>query len=345
MNNNNLTINSIEELRTRLDEMAKEFAGANISATESKTTDTAYKNAFFEHLHTGLTSNVLKKGSEGAGGYLVPDTYEAELVQALRNKNLMRRLGTIISTTSNLKIPVVDAHGEAFWVEEGESYSFTNESFGQIEIDAYKLAVAILVSDEMLEDSGIDLEAYIKSSFADALGDAEEEAFLTGNGKGKPVGIIHQTEAALEVDTLSSITLDDVIDLEYSLKQPYRKNAVFIMSEEAYLHLRKIKTFNGKLAWEPSLTEDEPEKLLGRTVFVTKYLNSEYGNTPILYGDFSYYWIGDREKRHIKRLSERYADRGLVGYQASQRVDAKLVLPEAIKSIKVKSNENQSQSE
>ncbi len=254
----NITINSIEELRTRLDEMAKEFAGTNISATESKTTDTAYKNAFFEHLHTGLTSNVLKKGSDGAGGYLVPDTYEAELVQALRNKNLMRRLGTIISTTSNLKIPVVDAHGEAFWVEEGESYSFTNESFGQIEIDAYKLAVAILVSDEMLEDSGIDLEAYIKSSFADALGDAEEEAFLTGNGKGKPVGIIHQTEAALEVDTLSSITLDDVIDLEYSLKQPYRKNAVFIMSEEAYLHLRKIKTFNGKPAWKPSLTEDEP---------------------------------------------------------------------------------------
>ena len=258
MNNNNLTINSIEELRTRLDEMAKEFAGTNISATESKTTDTAYKNAFFEHLHTGLTSNVLKKGSDGAGGYLVPDTYKAELVQVLRNKNLMRRLGTIISTTSNLKIPVVDAHGEAFWVEEGESYSFTNESFGQIEIDAYKLAVAILVSDEMLEDSGIYLEAYIKSSFADALGDAEEEAFLTGNGKGKPVGIIHQTEAALEVDTLSSITLDDVIDLEYSLKQPYRKNAVFIMSEEAYLHLRKIKTFNGKPAWKPSLTEDEP---------------------------------------------------------------------------------------
>lgn len=345
MNNNNLTINSIEELRTRLDEMAKEFAGANISTTESKTTDTAYRNAFFEHLHTGLTSNVLKKGSDGAGGYLVPDTYEADLVQALRDKNLMRRLGKIISTTTNLKIPVVDAHGEAFWVEEGEAYSFTEESFGQIEIDAYKLAIAILVSDEMLEDSGIDLEAYIKSSFADALGNAEEEAFFTGNGKGKPVGIIHQVDAALEVDTLSSLTLDDVIDLELSLKQPYRKNAVYIMSEEAYLHLRKIKAFNGKLAWEPNLTEGEPDKLLGRTVYVSKYLNSEYCNTPILYGDFSYYWIGDRGKRHIKRLSERYADRGLVGYQASQRVDAKLVLPEAVKSIKVKSNENQSQAE
>lgn len=102
MNNNNLTINSVEELRTRLDEMAAEFAGANISTTESKTTDTAYRNAFFEHLHTGLTSNVLKKGSDGAGGYLVPDTYEEELVQALRDKNLMRRLGKIISATTNL---------------------------------------------------------------------------------------------------------------------------------------------------------------------------------------------------------------------------------------------------
>ena len=345
MNNNNLTINSVEELRARLDKMAAEFTDTNISGISGHVTDSAYRNAFFEHLHTGLTSNVLKKGSDGAGGYLVPDTYETELVQALRDKSLMRHLGKSISTTTNLKIPVADVHGEAFWVEEGESYSFTNETFKQIEINAYKLGVKILVSDEMLEDSGIDLEAYIKSSFAEALGDAEEEAFFTGNGDGKPVGIIHQAETALEFDTLSSITLDDIVDLEYSLKQPYRKNAVCIMSEEAYLHLRKIKTYHGKPAWESSLTEGEPDKLFGHTVYVTKYLNSEYGNTPILYGDFSYYWIGDRGKRHFKRLSERYADRGLVGYQATQRVDAKLVLPEAVKSIKVKSNENQSQSE
>lgn len=189
--NNNLTINSIEELRTRLDEMAAEFAGANISTSATKTANNTYKNAFFEHLHTGLASNILKEGSDGAGGYLVPDTYEKELVEALRDKNILRRLGTIIPTTTNLKIPVVDAHGKASWVDEGETFSFTEEKFGQIEIDAYKLAIAMLVSDEMLEDSGIDLESYIKISFADVLGDMEEEAFLTGNGKGKPVGIIH----------------------------------------------------------------------------------------------------------------------------------------------------------
>lgn len=345
MNNNNLTINSVEELRTRLDEMVAEFVGTNISTSATKTANTAYRNAFLEHLHTGLASNILKEGSDGAGGYLVPDTYEKELVEALRDKNILRRLGTIIPTTTTLKIPVVDTHGKASWVDEGETFSFTEEKYGQIEIDAYKLAIAMLVSDEMLEDSGIDLESYIKSSFAEVLGDMEEEAFLTGDGKGKPVGIIHQAETALEVASLSALTLDDVIDLEYSVKQPYRKNAVCIVSEEAYLHLRKIKAFNGKPAWEPSLTEGEPDKLLGRTVYVTKYLNSEYCNTPILFGDFSYYRIGDRGKIHFKRLSERFADCGLVGYQATQRVDAKLVLPEAVKSIKVKSNENQSQAE
>ena len=56
-----------------------------------------------------------------------------------------------------------------------------------------------------------------------------------------------------------------------------------------------------------------------------------------LFGNFEYYWIGDRGKRRVKRLAERFADCGMVGFMALQRMDATLVLPEAVKSLTVKS--------
>ena len=190
----------------------------------------------------------------------------------------------------------------------------------------------------MLEDSGVDLESFIEDAFATALGDKEEEAFFTGDGNGKPTGIVYQAEVAEEV-TVDELNLDTALDLMYSVKRSYRENgAVFIMSEEAYLILRKQKVRDGKYVWSRDLRDSEPDTLFGVPVYVTKNLRElANGNVAMLYGDFSYYWIGDRGKRKMKRLEERYAEQGLVAFITSQRVDAKLVLPEAVKSVKIKS--------
>ena len=192
----------------------------------------------------------------------------------------------------------------------------------------------MLVSDEMLDDAGIDLEKYIEERFAESIGSSEEEAFAKGDGLCKPFGLIYQASVGAET---SSLSIDDTIDLIYSVRAPYRKNGVFLMSDEAVSHLRKIKCHNGKPAWTGSLAEGEPLKLLGYPVFVSKAMDGiSSGSIHVLFGDFSYYWIGDRGKRVIKRLSERFADRGQVGYLTFERVDAKLVMPGAIKSLKIK---------
>ena len=333
---------TVDTLKARLDKMAEEFNGTKADTTKKAKDDTAYRKAFFDHLHTGMPTNELKEGSDGAGGYLVPDSYDKELVQALSEKSILRGLATTISTTHRLKIPTVNSHAAASWVQEGGSFDFGDETFGQIVIDAYKLGDAILVSDEMLEDSGMELESYIKESFGERLGIAEEYAFFNGDGNGKPTGIAYQADVARKVASIDELTLDDMIDLYYSVKTPYRKNAVYIMSTDAYLRLRKIKTYNGRPAWTSNLNDNTPDQLLGTPVYVTDALNSEdpeanLCDTPVLYGDFSYLWIAERGKRTMKRLVERFADRGFVGYTVTERVDAKLMLPEAVKCIKLES--------
>ena len=332
-------LRNVEDIKARLAEIEAEIKGTKADeATADEKKVKIYNAAFWEHMHTGMPTNALKEGGDGAGGYLVPDEFDDRLVQALKEKNIMRQLGTTMTTERDLKIPVALSNGEADWIEEGKPMTFMDAEFGQIRIDAFKLATSIRCTDEMLEDSGINLETFIEEAFASALGDKEEEAFFVGDGNGKPTGIVYQAEVAEEV-IADELNLDVALDLAYSVKSPYRENnAAFILSEDAYMVLRKQKVRDGKYVWSHSIKDGEPETLFGYPVYVTNNLPEiAEGNVVMLFGDFSYYWIGERGKRKMKRLEERYAEQGLVAFITSQRVDAKLVLPEAVKSVKIKS--------
>lgn len=311
---------------------------ANTTDTVDKPATTSeYTTAFWDGMHTGVLQNILKEGSDGSGGYLVPDTFEEKLVQGLSEENILRRIGRIVNTTHDLHIPTIRSKGMATWVEEGKPWTFTDVEYGRITLNAHKLAASIMVSDELLADSAECLENYIEQVFCETMGACEEESFLCGNGTDRPLGLIHQAPVGAVSKTENIIDMDDMLDLLYSVKAPYRKNAVWLLSESAYIELRKTKTHNGKYVWQPSATENEPEMLFGYPVFTTKHLgNTVSGEKTALFGDFGYYWISDRNKRSIKRLSERFADRGMVAFVATQRVDAKLVLPEAIKALEIK---------
>ena len=115
----------------------------------------------------------------------------------------------------------------------------------------------IKVSEELLNDSVFDLPSYIAREFARRIGAAEEEAFFTGNGTGKPLGILAATggaETGVTAASATAITMDEVIDLYYSLRAPYRRNAVFIMNDSTIKAIRKLKNGNGDYLWQPALT-------------------------------------------------------------------------------------------
>ncbi len=307
-----------------------------------------YRKAFWNAMRTrageGLEptiKNALQVGTDSEGGYLVPDEFERTLVAALEEENIFRTLANVITTASgDRKIPVVASRGTASWVDEEGTIPESDDSFGQVSIGAYKLGTMIKVSEELLNDSVFQLEPYISREFARRIGNKEEEAFFTGDGSGKPTGILATTGGAqLGVTTAgaTAITIDEVLDLFYSLKAPYRNKSVFIMNDSTVKAIRKLKDGQGQYLWQPSIQAGTPDTILNRPLYTSSYAPAiAAGAKTIAFGDFSYYWVADRQGRVFKRLNELYAVTGQVGFVATQRVDGKLILPEAIKVLQQK---------
>ena len=299
----------------------------------------AYKNAFWKLMQNNQLSysvhDTLQIGTDSEGGYLVPDEYEATLIDKLTDENIMRGLATIItSANGDKKIPVVASHGEAVWTDEGEEYTESDDEFGTVSLGAHKLSTIIKVSEELLNDSAFNLETYISSEFARRMGAAEELAFINGNGTGKPTGVINTAEVGVTSASANAITTDEIIDLYHSLRTPYRKNAAFLANDSTIKAIRKLKDSNNQYLWQPGLQAGQPDTILNRPIHTSAYMPEiGGGNKILLFGDLKYYWIADRQGRSFQRLNELFAKNGQVGFRVFQRVDGKLILPEAVKTM------------
>ena len=112
---------------------------------------------------------------------------------------------------------------------------------------------------------------------------------------------------------------------------------MFLMNDATVKVLRKLKDGNGQYLWQPSVQAGQPDTILNRPVKTTGAMPTVEATAKVLaFGDFSYYWIADRQGRSFQRLNELYAVTGQVGFRATQRVDGKLILPEAIKVLQMK---------
>ena len=342
------------ERAEQMDREMNEAAGPNLAgqperpapATDSKrgTASDAYKKAFWNQLR-GRSSfevrNALQVGELTEGGYTVPDEFENQLIEALQEENIMRGLVHVISTSSgDRKIPLVTNYGTASWIEEEEQIPESDVAFNQITLGAHKLATAIRISQELLNDSAFDLASFIAHEFQRRAGAAEEEAILSGDGSHKPIGLLHATlgaQVGVTTASTTAITADELIDLQHSLKSGYRRKAAFIMNDAAIKAIRKLKDGQGQYLWQPSIREGVPDMILNTRVYMSNYMPLvEAGNKVILYGDYSYYWLADRTGRTLQRLNELYAMTDQVGFKLTERLDGRLILPEAVKVLKMK---------
>lgn len=320
--------------------------GSNMNGEEKKgRASSEYKQAFWKAMRNKNiydVQNALQIGEDSEGGFLVPDEFEKTLIDSLEEENIFRNIAKVITTSSgDRKIPVVASKGTASWVDEEGPIPDTDDSFTQVSIGAYKLATMIKVSEELLNDSVFNLESYIAKEFARRIGSKEEEAFFIGDGDGKPTGIFNTLGGAdigVTAASATAITVDELMDLFYSLRSPYRKNALFIMNDSTVKAIRKLKDGNGQYLWQPSISIGQPDTILNRPVKTSSYVPVIAASAKsIAFGDFGYYWVADRQGRSFQRLNELFAVNGQVGFKASQRVDGKLILAEAIKVIQQKS--------
>lgn len=332
----------------RMEQLEKEFRTSDkepikpaVNSRDSQI-NTEYRDAFWKAMRQSVNAldanefRSLKIGTAADGGYLVPTEFEKQLIDALAEQNIMRKLARVITTASDRKIPVVASHGTAVWLGEEGTFTESADQFNQVTLSAYKVGTLIKVSEELLNDSAFDLASYLANEFARRIGETEESAFVAGDGNGKPTGVITSAQVGVTTAVNNAITFDEIIDLYYSLKAPYRAKAAFVMNDATAKVIRKLKDSDGQYIWQPSVQAGEPDTLLGKPVYTTTAMPTIASQAKVItFGDFSYYWIADRQGRVFQRLNEVFAVNGQVGFRAYQRVDGKLILPEAVKVLQM----------
>lgn len=311
-----------------------------VKVTATEEYNTAFWDAMRSEMHTIEIRNALSIGKDDEGGFTVPDEFERKLIQGLEENDIFRKMAHVIHTSSGTrKIPIANDTLEAAWIDEGEEIPETTTKFAQATLNAYKMGTLIRVSNELLNDSAFDIASYIADRFGKTMGRTEEKAFIVGTGDKQPTGLLNDTVGAQLGATSASetsITFDEIFKLYYSLKSPYRSKSVFLCNEELLLQLMMLKDGQSNYIWRPGLDIGKPDTILGRPIYTSGYMpRVAAGQKVMLFGDMSYYWIADRASRTFRRLNELYAITDQVGFMTTQRVDGKLILPEAIKYVKL----------
>lgn len=331
------------EMESRIDEPVATRQTAGGQPQNDK--DEEYRNAFWKAVRHGVGNldgeekRSLNIGTDSEGGYTVPDEFERQLTDTLADEVVMRTLASVRQSGSGEReIPIVDDHGTAAWIDEEGSYSESDITYTQKIMGAHKLGRIIKVSEEFLQDSFMNVADHIRQVFGRTFGVAEEDAFIDGDGSGKPEGVLQGANKALDAAATDEITAEELIDLYHGLRRPYRPRASWLASDNAVKAIRKLKDNNDQFIWQPGLQAGEPDRILGRPVYISDEmpdLGAE--NKPLAFGDFSYYWILDRRGVTMQRLNELYAENGQVGFRMRKRTDGKLTIAEAVKYIQMSS--------
>ena len=273
-----------------------------------------YRTAFNHYLRSGDNSELraMSVGTLADGGYTVPETTEARVVEKLYQASIMRQLSTVRSTPDDRKIPIEGSTlGTASIIGEGSAISAADVDFGQVTIEAYKYATAITASRELLADSGFDIESYLLDKLSLRIARAQDEHFWDGTNSSQPQGVIQGLTAAgnkqqLSTGQTTSITsADNIIDFIYKLPVQYRQGAVILTSDEVIKNLRKIKDDNNNYIWQPTYTEQmmtqgAPGTIMGYPYYISEHVDALAANKYVaVFGNFRYYEIYDRGATEI----------------------------------------------
>lgn len=290
-----------------------------------------YNQAFWSKMRGTLVNHDDLKEGQIDGGYQLSNDSLDKFYKALERDNLFRRLATVLSLT-NLEgtVHATTSTGSAGVVEEGNLIPEDGDKFTQFPVRSYKIASIAKLKESFVSDNDFNLEKYLTTDFARRFGRAEENLFINGHGVTNQTGILSVSESvnAKETNTLS---YDEIVELYFSIEAEYRKDAVFIMNDETAFYLRTLKDDDGNYLWNPN-----KDTIFGKEVLISPYMPSiKSGKKPIIFGDLSFYWIIERKPLAIQVLSELYKNQGQVGFIGYERVDGKLIRPEAVKTIKM----------
>ncbi len=275
----------------------------------------------------------LTKGTATAGGNTVPTSFYAQLMAHLIEVSGVLQGGpTFFRTDSgeNFEVPVTTAHSSAALIAEGATITESDPAFAKRTLGAYKYAVAIQVSNELLSDSGVDLTGYLAMQAGRAVGNALGVHLVTGTGSSQPAGIA--TGASTGVTGSASVagafSADNLIDLYYSVIAPYRSSTScgWLMRDATVAAVRKLKDTTNQYIWQPAYTAGTPETILGKPVYTDPNVAAvALSAKSVLFGDMSAYAVRLAGGVRFERSDEFAFGSDLVTFRCIVRGDGVLL--------------------
>ena len=270
----------------------------------------------------------LTKGSATAGGNTVPTSFVNQLLEHLIETATVARISTVITTDSgeNLEWPVTTAHSTGALITEGSNITESDPAFAKRTLGAYKYAVLMQVSSELLTDTGVDLQGYLARQAGRAVGNALGADLAVGNGSSKPSGIA-QTSTLGKTGATSvsgAFSADDLIDLYFSVIGPYRdqSSAAWLMRDATLANVRKLKDTTNQYLWQPSYQLGLPDTLLGKPVYTDPNIAAVATSAKsVFFGDMSAYVTRLAGGVRFERSDEFAFNADLVTFRAIVRGD------------------------
>lgn len=272
--------------------------------------------------------------SMATGTYFLPAASNNKYEAAIAKESVIRSIASVFFRFDGpAEIITADCDDIARFVPEFGSIDIRNvkNDFSTVKVKSNKLATLLRTPSEFVADATFDFEGYLVKRLAKNFARAEDKAFINGTGTNEPVGILNPTAGADTGVSTASLTYDDVISLYFSVEAQYRKNAVWLMNDTTAMTLRKLKDRNGNYLWN-----NADNTIFGKPVVISEYMpNAAADKKPIVFGDFSYYWIVKRSPVSVKMLNELFALSHQTGYLAFEFIDGRLIRSEAIKVLKI----------
>ncbi len=278
-------------------------------------------------------ARVLSGLSAGAGLNTIPTSFYNQLIAHLIEVSGIMMAGpTVLNTNSGeaLQVPKTTSHSSAALIAEAGTIGASDPVFGQVTLNSYKYGLLLQLSTELINDTGVDLLGYVAMQAGRATGNAFGAHAITGDGSGKPNGVV--TAATLGVTGGTGVvgvpTADNLIDLMYSVIAPYRNSPScgWLMRDATVGAVRKLKDTTGQYLWQPSLVAGAPDTLLGKPLNTDPNVAATAVSAKsVLFGDFSQYFVRMVNGLRFERSDDYAFNTDLVTYRCLIRADGDLI--------------------
>lgn len=339
----------IQRIQSSLDQIALAQAAAQMNGGGAgRVKDKEYTESFQAHMRRGDVNASLNKGASDQGGYLAPTEWDRTVTDKLVIVSPMRALCSVQKVGGTGYKKLVNLRGTSSgWVGETAARPETNTpTFGEQAYSWGEIYANPSATQQMLDDSEIDLEQWLAGEVDTEFSYQEGVAFVSGNGTNKPRGLLTYVAGGSNLHPLGgiatigsggvgAITGDAILDLVYALPQAFTGEAKFAMNRNTMLRIRKLKDSDGNYLWQPSLQAGQPSTLAGYAIADIPDMPDVAANAlSIAFGDFKRsYKILDRVG--VRVLRDPFSAKPYVSFYTTKRVGGGLENPESMKFMKI----------